>query len=93
MQYVSRSTIGHLSGVVLVLLVPIALGVVLDGIVTDLHQMGQFPWWVVQFGTPGETITIYAQMVAIVSNILVPLLIFALGYHYGKTQTETPFLR
>lgn len=91
MRYVSRSTISHTSGVVVVLAVTIALHVLLDTITNGVVQMGQFPWWLPQLGTVAETVYAYSLFVAFVTYVVTPVLIFGLGYRYGKSQTAASF--
>lgn len=89
MQQDTRSLVAHAAGVVLLVAVPIglrwALGTAVDSVTVG---SGGFPWWLPAFGSIGQTVVTYSLAISVLSYLVVPALIFALGYHYGVSQAE-----
>ena len=75
--------------IVLATAIPVLLGLLFDlGINSVIHGDGAFPWWMIQFGTLGETIYVYSTLIWVLSSIGVPVLTFYLGYRYGTRKTS-----
>ena len=89
MQHVSRSTVRYTGGVILAIAIPVLLSLFFSQIIEGVLQgSGEFPWWVVQFGTIGETVAAYSLFLSALSSLVVPLLTFYLGYRYGTRHTN-----
>ena len=57
---------------------------VVDWITQLVGSSSGYPVWLPHFATAGQTIYVYSVLAAVVSYLIVPILIFSLGYYYGK---------
>lgn len=46
-----------------------------------------FPAWIPRLESVGQTVYAYSALAAVVSYLIVPILIFSLGYYYGKNRS------
>lgn len=91
MEHISRPTSRYTGAVVLAIVIPILLHALFDSAFNSVLQGdGAFPWWIIQFGTIGETVYVYSTILWALSSIVVPVLTFYLGYRYGTRQTSPP---
>lgn len=84
MAYVNHSITPVLGLLVLVaasILVQFSLGVGLSSIVA----VG-LPWWAPEFGSLGDTVFVYSVSSDVFSYVVIPVLVFVLGYKYGKDR-------
>lgn len=89
MKYVSRPIARYVGVIVLAIAIPVLLRLLFNsGINSVIHGDGTFPWWMIRFGTVGETVLVYSTLVRVLSSIGVPVLTFYLGYRYGTRQTS-----
>ena len=57
---------------------------VVDWITQLVGSPSGYPVWLPHFGTVGQTVYAYSVLAAVISYLIVPILIFSLGYYYGK---------
>ena len=89
MKHITRPTVRYAGAIVLAIAIPVLLRLLFDLVITSvIHRDGAFPWWMIQFGTIGETIYVYSTLLWVLSSIGVPVLMFYLGYRYGTRRTS-----
>lgn len=89
MQHDTRSLLVHAAGVALLVAVPLVLRWSFEmAVETVTEGAGGFPWWLPEFGSIGRTVVTYSLALSVLSYLVVPTLVFALGYRYGITRTD-----
>ena len=89
MDHEPRSLLVHAVGVALVVAVPFVLRWAFEMTVHRVTEgTGGFPWWLPEFGSVGRTVVTYSLAISVLSYLVVPTLVFALGYHYGVARTD-----
>ncbi len=89
MQYRSRSFVTHVGSVAAVLVGVLLLHVAFDAVIAGVNSGGTVPAWLSLFGTMGTTVTLYSQLLGIVTYLVAPALIFVIGYQYGRVQSTS----
>jgi hypothetical protein len=56
-----------------------------SAVVGEMSRTGTLPWLLPEFGTTGETVTVYLLGVSLVSYVAIPAVAFALGYRFRRT--------
>lgn len=91
MRYLRRPTTRYAGAVALAIVIPMLLGILLDSAIEGvIHGGDGFPWWMVEFGTLGQTILVYSTLLRVLSSVAVPVLTFYLGYRYGTRRRSPP---
>jgi len=88
MSFDRQSLLGHTLALVALLSVPHLLSAVLGAAFRTWEATGRWPWWFPELWSVGATVTRYAQAIEVVSSLLVPLGVFALGLHLGQSLRE-----
>ena len=89
MHYLSRPTARYTGAIVLAIAIPVLLRLLFTSVLHNvIRGNGTFPWWMIQFGTLGETIYVYSTLFWALMSIGVPVLTFYLGYRYGTRPTN-----
>lgn len=87
----STRSLRYAAALVALLVVPLVLRGVLDSLVVGaIGPGGGFPWWLPQFGTVGQTVAAYGLLVSLVTYLVTPLALFALGYRFGRRRGTGP---
>lgn len=84
MQYSSHRVfpvVGVLGLVIIALLSQFGANWIVNQIVA-----GGYPTWLPRLATVGQTVYVYKIGAAGLSYLIVPVLIFVVGYQYGKSQ-------
>jgi hypothetical protein len=83
----SARTLRYAAALILLLAVPIAVRGTLDAaLVGAMGPDGGFPWWLPEFGTVGQTVTAYGLLASLMTYLVTPLFVFALGYRFGRDR-------
>jgi predicted permease len=80
-----RSLLGHALALVALLSVPHLLSAALGAALRTWETTGHSPWWFPELWSVGATAARYAQVVDLVSSVVVPLSVFALGVRLGRS--------
>lgn len=84
----TRSLALHLGCAAAVVSVPILLGAALEVAFSGLSTgTGSLPAWLPTVGTVGQTVAAYTLAVSVLTYLVVPAAVFALGYRYGRERS------
>ncbi|MFC6939389.1 hypothetical protein ACFQE8_05345 [Salinirubellus sp. GCM10025818] len=83
----STRTLRYAAALTVLLAVPIVVRGTIDAVVVGtIGTDGGSPWWLPRFGTVGRTVATYGLLVSLVTYLVTPLLVFALGYRFGRDR-------
>ena len=81
--------LGYVVALLGLLAVPHLLSRILGVAVRTWETTGSWPWWFPELWSVGATVARYSQLVDFVSYLVVPLLVFGLGVHFGLSRRGT----